>query len=233
VNAGEKTIPSAQVIPALKAAARFGKAVDRFARKIHPEVMRALVYGGVTAKTLESKDTLEKVLSKVATDFRKQDIFFEYSLSQDKERGTWFANIENAIQGSRRVATINSGMLESPEYEELLKHFQVMETLGKGPFVLKGEKKEATVDNAEELARKVSENAKEGTSIQRYKGLGEMNPEQLWETTMDPKRRTFLQVSVEYAVEADGIFSVLMGDQVEPRRQFIEENALRVKNLDI
>jgi DNA gyrase subunit B len=89
------------------------------------------------------------------------------------------------------------------------------------------------LDSARDLVEHINNLGKKGLSMQRYKGLGEMNPEQLWETTMNPEKRTLLQVGVEDAVVADEIFTTLMGDQVEPRRDFIYKNALHVSNLDI
>jgi len=102
-------------------------------------------------------------------------------------------------------------------------------------FTLKfsGMKEEIKARSLKELIDTVRNTGREGLSIQRYKGLGEMNPEQLWETTMDPERRSIIKVTLEDAVGADGIFSVLMGDQVEPRRQFIERYAKSVRNLDV
>ncbi len=225
---------NSQGIASLKAASRFTKAIDRVARKIHPDVLRGLVRLGIDAKTLESKEKLESVLATIAKDVKDKEIQFKYTIAKDSEHNTYFATLESLIQGSRRIAPVNLSMVASPEFEELRKHFQAMEAIGKGPYSIIVDGKQVDVaQSGEELAAKIVERAKSGMSIQRYKGLGEMNPEQLWETTMDPARRTLLKVTVDDAVEADSIFSVLMGDQVEPRRQFIEENALRVRNLDI
>jgi DNA gyrase subunit B len=105
--------------------------------------------------------------------------------------------------------------------------------IGSGPYALEHGSETIEFDRIQELGDRVHEIGKKGLAINRYKGLGEMNPEQLWETTMDPARRTLLQVRVEDAFEADSLFSTLMGDLVEPRRAFIETNALNVRNLDV
>ena len=100
-------------------------------------------------------------------------------------------------------------------------------------YLLKKGKELNYAFNEEERGEIMSRMGKEGISIQRYKGLGEMNPDQLWDTTMDPEKRTILKVTIDDAVEADHIFSVLMGGKVEPRREFIEQNAQYVQNLDV
>ena len=99
--------------------------------------------------------------------------------------------------------------------------------------IVDASEKETTTHSLDELMRVIMDMAKDGATLQRYKGLGEMNPEQLWETTMNPETRTLLRVTMEDAVGADEMFTVLMGDAVEPRREFIEKNALDVVNLDI
>ena len=125
-------------------------------------------------------------------------------------------------------------LLKSPDYAQLLDVHGEIAALHKGPCtVVDGSGKEAATRSVDELIRAVMDFAKDGLSMQRYKGLGEMNPEQLWETTMNPESRTLLKVTMEDAVGADEIFTILMGDAVEPRREFIERNALDVVNLDI
>jgi len=141
-----------------------------------------------------------------------------------------FHSVKNGI---RKQTPIDARLMESKGFEELQKIHNQLLAVGKPPFlVVKGDAA-YEVANLREAAARIFEEAKKGYSIQRYKGLGEMNPGQLWETTMDPEQRTFLQVTVDDALETDQIFSTLMGDDVEPRREFIEKNALKVSNLDI
>ena len=104
---------------------------------------------------------------------------------------------------------------------------------GKGPLTVKRGESTNTVSGFEDALQWYLNQARRGVNLQRYKGLGEMNPEQLWETTMDPSKRRLLRVVVEYDVESDDTFTILMGDQVEPRRDFIEKNAFAVSNLDV
>ena len=119
------------------------------------------------------------------------------------------------------------------EIQRAVELYTTLEDRLPAPFVVGENGSSEEVSTREALLERVLAAAKKDLTIQRYKGLGEMNPEQLWETTMNPDKRTLLQVKVDDAVETDQICTVLMGDAVEPRRRFIEDNALDVKNLDV
>src|SRR6516225_9181754 len=136
-------------------------------------------------------------------------------------------------QGSQSPRLIGYTQLSSPEYQRLLALHKAIGRLDQPSFTVKLDSTTKVLKDRQALIDHIMELGKKDLQIQRYKGLGEMNPEQLWETTMDPEKRTLLQVQINDAVMTDDIFTVLMGDAVEPRRKFIEDNALEVKNLDI
>ncbi len=160
-------------------------------------------------------------------------------VEEDPEHNCWKLVCSTRSNGSGIRTVIDREFLTSPEYRELKRLHGELLASGHSPFMVEeGEDKSPessgrTLVSHKDLLDFVMERGKKGQYIQRYKGLGEMNPEQLWETTMDPESRVLLQVRVEDGVEADDIFSTLMGDHVEPRRKFIEDYALTVRNLDI
>ena len=158
---------------------------------------------------------------------------------RDPEHDCWKLVCSTRSNGSGIRTVIDREFMTSPEYRELRRLHRDLRASGDSPFrVEEGEQTDEKRVHKELRSHKdlldfVMDRGKKGQYIQRYKGLGEMNPDQLWETTMDPASRVLLQVRVEDGVEADDIFSTLMGDHVEPRRKFIEDNALKVRNLDI
>ncbi|MGN6379527.1 MAG: DNA topoisomerase (ATP-hydrolyzing) subunit B [Gaiellales bacterium] len=142
--------------------------------------------------------------------------------------------ISEKATGASRLTDIPLALFRSPGYQHLRStHARLAEAVGAPPFELRMQKRDETVHVWEQFRPTLLSLAQEGLNLQRFKGLGEMNPEQLWETTMNPENRVLQKVSVEDAATADQVFSMLMGDQVEPRRDFIERNAHDVKFLDI
>jgi DNA gyrase subunit B len=151
----------------------------------------------------------------------------------DEETETPTVRFSVGGNGTGKKVVINTELLSTYEYRQMAKSYEQLSALGLPPYTLKHNDASDVVVTVDDLIERIYELAKKGLAISRYKGLGEMNPEQLWETTMDPERRRLLQVKIEDGVGAEELFTVLMGDQVEPRRVFIQDNALEVKNLDI
>jgi len=163
---------------------------------------------------------------------QKSGLVYKAALREDKERNVWLPEVEITSHGLASYVTFNRDFFGSNDYRTVVALGGKLSTLlGEGAYVQRGERKKAVQEFKEALDWLMTETSKRYT-IQRYKGLGEMNPDQLWETTMDPNVRRMLKVTIEDAIAADQLFNTLMGDAVEPRREFIEGNALAVSNLD-
>jgi DNA gyrase subunit B len=141
--------------------------------------------------------------------------------------------IEREHHGMRTVQTLPATFFSSMEFKPILDISRQLDGLVQNGATIRRENSSSPIKTFRQVDEWLLDQAKKGRTVQRFKGLGEMNPEQLWDTTVNPETRRLLQVSVEDAVAADQIFSTLMGDIVEPRREFIEQNALRVANLDV
>jgi len=237
-GAGGTTLSGEALQAFIRKALRYGRIIEILDKRCDGRLVDALVQAAqLTKNDLREANRVrslldEKVLPYLASRYPGLATV-RFDLLPDKEHGGVEIHAPARIGGSRKKAVIDFEFLDSPEVEELRRLSAELAQQAAAPFVMErgGERQEHQLLST--LAKSIEEMGRKGLTIQRYKGLGEMDAEQLWETTMDPAKRTLLQVKVEDSVEADQIFSTLMGDLVEPRRDFIEKNALSVRNLDI
>ena len=217
---------------------RFRLALGKLDRRGDPRVFAALVRSSlIDRKMLTDRAAVEKAVAAMreTIDRRYPDILpIKVEVGTDAAHGSATISVVSRNGAATRTTFLDYDLVEGAEWHELLSIEQDVRSIGAPPYaVSEKDGVEDPVADAEALYEYVDARGRRGLSIQRFKGLGEMNPIQLWETTMNPDARILRQVTIQDAVETDQIFSVLMGDQVEPRRAFIEANALTVKNLDI
>ncbi|MDH3353698.1 MAG: DNA topoisomerase (ATP-hydrolyzing) subunit B [Chromatiales bacterium] len=207
--------------------------IQRISKRYHPLLLTGMVDMSVLQSDNFSSDAeawFEEILKQERM-VMAGDLELHVETDED---GKTSAIVITEVQHGRETRTVfTRAFFDSPEYTEIGKlSSQLQGLIGDGASIKRGEKQHP-VENFDDVMGWLMNEAKRGQHIQRYKGLGEMNPDQLWETTMDPEGRRMLQVRIEDAIAADEIFTTLMGDQVEPRREFIESNALYVSNLDV
>jgi len=211
--------------------------IARISRLMPEVILNKLVY----SLTLDPEDVNdEKKLETFADTFTKEltsdeidGATYSYEIRHNSERNNWYVAIIIRLHGIDTEYKIDHEFVNSNEYKRLKAlNLAINGMVELGGYVQRNDKTKPVTSFVDALDWLMAE-SKRGQYIQRYKGLGEMNPSQLWETTMDPATRRMLQVTIEDAVGADQLFTTLMGDQVEPRRAFIEENALKVANLDV
>ena len=205
--------------------------INRLSHLINPEVLHSIVESNIEIRLSDevtASDSASRLMRALGSSL---SILILPRFDEAKER--WQLRIETIHHGNLKVGILDEDLLVSGDYAQLRKTASSLHGLfGPGAFIARGEKKQSVTSFSETMRWLLNE-VERGVSKQRYKGLGEMNPEQLWETTMDPKVRRLLRVQVEDAIAADEIFTMLMGELVEPRRNFIETNALAARNIDV
>ncbi|EML0288875.1 DNA topoisomerase (ATP-hydrolyzing) subunit B [Vibrio parahaemolyticus] len=213
------------------------KLADRMSRRYPRALVHELIYTSrLTAEQCHDAAAVEAWTKQLVEQLNAKEVGasqYSYEVEQHAELGLSLPKIIVRTHGVTHEHSLSVDFLNSKEYGKLADLSEVLDgLLEEGAYIKRGERTLPVSSFAEALEWLVKESMR-GLSRQRYKGLGEMNPDQLWETTMDPETRRMMQVTIEDAVGADQLFTTLMGDQVEPRRHFIEENALKVANLDV
>lgn len=199
---------------------------------------RIIENSNLNEETLKDRTKLEAELNDLGEHFKKLEAetlrTYSFEIDDDNEHQCHMVRVTVKTTARTKKFKLTSYFFSSPEYADLVNNYEGIKKYVDAKFELTKEKLgEKEFESIEEFVDFVIQDGRQGAYIQRYKGLGEMNPDQLLETTMSRENRTLLQVKIEDTIEADQVFSVLMGDQVEPRREFVEKNALNVRNLDV
>ncbi len=227
-----------EISKALEQTTEYKRYFERFARRLGNDekllnvILNAFVGndGILTDKGVKLRQVFEQEELMARVEGKIANAGYKTELMTDEEHG--LSEVEISFPNGQAIL-FDWNLASYVEFQKALELRKTLDVDFPAPFVLGENGTSEKIATREDLLERVLTMAKKDLTMQRYKGLGEMNPEQLWETTMDPEKRTLLQVRIEDAIETDAIFTVLMGDQVEPRRKFIEDNALDVKNLDV
>jgi DNA gyrase subunit B len=237
-NDGKKRTSDERLKGALKKLTAMENLLTVLEKKKGHRVLISMVAGesSITPAILAEERKLRAVMSLLEARINQGEpdlLPISIRYEPDPEHGCEKVIISSKLDGSSTTTTIDRGLLELPEFLRLRVLLSELSELGEGPYAIKSGDETQTATGLAQLHTLIMARARKGLDVQRYKGLGEMNPEQLWETTMNPETRTLLQVRMEDEAAVEEIFSTLMGDEVEGRRRFIEDNALSVRNLDI
>lgn len=222
-------INGSRLVTLMKSVIKFDENLKKLSRRGYsPRFLNLLASQDISDKRMfKDREFMEGLIKKIEENgFRVNDVVV------NREDGDYEFRVTETRNGGA-TSYVNWEFLASPELRQLMILSNKLGELKKGELTIGGNGEEKKVNDPQQLLEELMERSKRGLTIQRYKGLGEMNPQQLWDTTMDPEKRRLLQIRIEDVVDADDIFTILMGDKVEPRREFIQDNALEVTELDI